>query len=121
MVVARIKKHAISLKAAFAGVHYVVKSQPNFSIHILATFIVLGLAFLLKVTVAEFSLLLFAIILVLTAEMLNTSIEAVTDLVHKEWSEEAKIAKDVSAGMVLVSAIGATIIGVIIFSKYLVF
>jgi diacylglycerol kinase (ATP) len=121
MVITRIKKHAVSFKAALAGVHYVVRSQPNFTIHILATIVVLVLAFFLKVTVAEFSLLIFAIILVLTAEMLNTSIEAVTDLVNKEWNEEAKIAKDVAAGMVLVSSFGAIIIGIIIFSKYIVF
>lgn len=47
--------------------------------------------------------------------MINTSIESITDLVTKEWHTDAKIAKDVSSGMVLMAVIGAAIVGLIIF------
>lgn len=121
MVVARIKKHVISFKAAFAGIFYAFKSQPNFTIHLAAVGLVLFFSFYLKVTLTEFAVLMFAVVLVLAAEMINTSIESITDLVTSEWRQPAKIAKDVSAGMVLVTAVGAVIIGLIIFGKYLFF
>lgn len=120
MVVSRIKKHAISFKAAFAGIYYAFKSQPNFTIHLAVAGLVIFLAFYLKITISEFIILVFAIILVLTCEMINTSIESMTDLITQEWKQQAKIAKDVSAGMVLVSAIGAMIIGLLIFVGHLI-
>jgi diacylglycerol kinase (ATP) len=48
-------------------------------------------------------------------EMLNTSIESITDLVSNEWRMEAKIAKDVAAGMMLLTAIGALVVASVIF------
>ena len=116
----RLKGHHISFKNAFAGLVYVFKTQPNFLVHAIATFIVLFLAAYLRVTIAEFTLLVFAIVIVLTAEMLNTAIEALTDIVSPDWHEKAKIAKDVSAGMVLVAAVGSSTIGILIFGKYLI-
>lgn len=64
-------------------------------------------------------IIIFTIILGLSAEMINTSLESMTDLITREWRQEAKIAKDVSAGMMLVVSIGAVIIAVIIFLPYL--
>lgn len=120
-VTLRVRKHIISFKAAFAGIFYAFKSQPNFTIHLAAVGVVLFLAFYLKVTTIEFIILVFTIVLVLVAEMINTSVESITDLVTTEWRQQAKIAKDVSAGMVLVTAVGAVIIGLLIFVKYLIF
>lgn len=116
----RIKGHHISFKNAFAGVIYVFKTQPNFLVHAIAAFIALFLAAYLRVTTAEFILIVFTIVLVLMAEMVNTAVESVTDLISPEWHEKAKIAKDVSAGMVLVSAVGSIIVGILIFGKYLI-
>ncbi|MBI4066818.1 diacylglycerol kinase family protein, partial [Candidatus Gottesmanbacteria bacterium] len=48
-------------------------------------------------------------------EMINTSIEAMTDLITSEWRQQAKIAKDVSAGMMLLTAIGAILVALFIF------
>lgn len=58
------------------------------------------------------------ILVVISSEMINTSIEQMTDLITKEHREEAGIAKDVAAGMVLVAAVGSVIIGSIIFTPY---
>lgn len=64
-------------------------------------------------------IIVFTIILGLTAEMINTSLESMTDLITKEWHQEAKIAKDVSAGMMLVVSFGAVIVALLIFLPYL--
>ncbi len=114
----RVRKHIISFKAAFAGIFYAFKTQPNFTIHLAAALTVIFLAFYFRVSITEWAILTFTIVLVLTAEMINTSIEAVTDLVTSEWRQQAKVAKDVSAGMVLVASIGAVIIGLLVLGKY---
>jgi diacylglycerol kinase len=59
------------------------------------------------------------IVLVISAEMINTSIEEMTNLITSEHKREAKIAKDVAAGMVLVVSIGAVIVGLYIFTPYI--
>lgn len=61
----------------------------------------------------------FVILLGLVAEMINTALESMTDLITQEWREKAKIAKDVSAGMMLLTAIGAVIIASFIFYPYI--
>lgn len=116
----RVRKHIISFKSAFAGIFYAIRTQPNFTVHILAAIGILSLAFYFGISAIELVIIIFTIILVFVAEMINTSIESVTDLVTSEWRQQAKIAKDVSAGMVLVTAIGAVIVGLLIFGKYFV-
>jgi len=63
----------------------------------------------------EWLVLIFTFNMVITAEMVNTSIEAMVDLISLEWRKDAHIAKDVSAGMVLIAAIFSVIIGIYIF------
>jgi diacylglycerol kinase len=58
---------------------------------------------------------------VIVSEMINTSLEAIVDLITKEHRVQAKIAKDVAAGMVLVGAAGSIVVGLIIFTPYLYF
>lgn len=65
-------------------------------------------------------IILFIIMLGLVCEMINTALESMTDLITSEWREKAKIAKDVSAGMMLMTAIGAVIIASIIFYPYII-
>jgi diacylglycerol kinase len=59
------------------------------------------------------------ILLVICAEMINTAIEEVVNLLTNEHRLEAKIAKDVSAGMVLLTAIGSAIVGFLVFTPYI--
>ena len=66
------------------------------------------------------AIIIFTIVLGLSAEMVNTSLEAMTDLIKKEYSEEAKIAKDVSAGMMLLTSIGAILVAGLIFIPYII-
>jgi undecaprenol kinase len=74
-------------------------------------------AWILKIPTWDFALLLIVISLVLCAELLNTAIEAVIDLVSPEWHPLAKVAKDTAAGAVLVSAVFAVAVGLVILYK----
>ncbi len=111
--------HSISFKAAFSGLKYAFLTQPNFRIHLAATILVLGLAWFLRLSHLEWLILLLAIFFVLVAEMINTSLEAATDLLTPEYQSQAKVAKDVAAGMVLLTAILSVIIGLVIFIPHL--
>lgn len=79
----------------------------------------LGLTWFFQISRLEFLILLLTITLVLIAEMINTSLEAATDLLTPEYQSQAKIAKDVAAGMVLLTAVLSVIIGLVIFIPYL--
>lgn len=114
-----LKRHTISFRHAFDGVFWAVKTQPNFRVHLCISFFVLLFAKIFVVTRVELLILLFTILLGLASEMVNTALESMTDLITKEYRTEAKIAKDVAAGMMLVISIGATVVGLVIFIPYL--
>lgn len=111
----RIRIHRVSFKHAFDGLVYTITTQPNFRFHLLATLLVCLLGIYLSVSVTEWLVLIFTINMVLVAEMINTSVESIVDLITLERRQDAKVAKDVSAGMVLVSAILSITIGIFIF------
>lgn len=112
------RTHKDSFKDAFSGLKWTVVTQPNFRIHLILSVLALAFGFFLQITFVEMAIIVFTIILGLTAEMINTSIEAMTDLITKERREDAKIAKDVAAGMMLLTAIGAVLVAVCIFVPY---
>ena len=87
-------------------------------VHFVAAIVVLLAVLFLKVTPTEFALLALSILSVLCAEMFNTAIEAVVDLVSPDYHPLAKIAKDTAAGAVLITACGAGIMGYLILAKY---
>ena len=107
--------HRISFKHAFDGFVYAIRTQPNFRFHLLATFAVVLLGIYFSVSPVEWLILVFTINTVLVAEMINTSIEAMVDLITLERRVDAKVAKDVSAAMVLISAVLAVVVALIIF------
>ena len=104
-----------SVKNCLDGISYVTKNEKNFKREIALGIIALTLSYILKIDKIEFIIVLTMICLVLTAEIINTAIERTVDLVTKEYHELARIAKDVSAGSVLVTSIFSLIIGIIIF------
>jgi undecaprenol kinase len=108
-----------SFKYAFEGIHYAFKNDQNLLAHILVAFLVINVSMALKVTPFEMGILGLTIMMVIVAEMVNSAIEKMVDLITKEHRQEAKIAKDVSAGMVLLTAFAAAIIGSLIFIPYL--
>ncbi len=107
--------HKISFKHAFDGLIFAIRTQPNFRFHLLASTAVILLGFYFSINPAEWLILIFTINTVIVAEMVNTSIEAMVDLITLEKRVDAKIAKDVASGMVLVSAFLSVIIALIIF------
>ena len=110
-----IRRHTISFVNAFNGIIWAIKTQPNFRVHLTFALIALVLGAVLRVTYIEMILLIMVIVFCLSVEMVNTSIEAMTDLIEEKWHYKAKIAKDVSAGMMLLAALGAVLTGGFIF------
>jgi diacylglycerol kinase (ATP) len=86
--------------------------------HFISALVVLLAALFLRVTPVEFALLSLSVLFVLSAELLNTAVEAVVDLISPEYHPLAKIAKDTAAGAVLVASMGAAIIGYMILSRH---
>ncbi len=104
---------------AFSGLRYAFKNDQNLRIHFFVALIVILASLMLDVNPFEMGILGVMILLVFTTEMINSAIEKMVDLITKEHHEEAKIAKDVAAGMVLVSAFGSVIVGILIFVPYI--
>jgi len=107
-----------SFKYAIAGIWTMLKSQHNAWIHACATIAVVTAGFVFGISTAEWCWLVLAIIAVWMAEALNTAIEFLADVASPEFHPLVKKAKDVAAGAVLISAIGAIIIGIIIIGPH---
>jgi diacylglycerol kinase len=107
-----------SFQFAFKGVAVAFKEQLNLKIHAMATLLVFGLGFYFKITTTEWLVLLLTTSLIIGLELINTAIEYIVDLVSPEQNPLAGKIKDVAAGAVLTVAIGALVIGIVIFSKY---
>jgi len=107
--------HKQSLKNALSGILLSFRSERNLKLMLYATVLVLIASFLLKLSLLEFTIIVWAIFAVLAVEMINTSLEAITDLVKEEWHQKAKLAKDVSSGMVLLAVVASIIIGSLVF------
>lgn len=110
-----LRRHTVSFKHAIEGICYTFTSQPNFRFHLIAMIAVILMGIYFSISSVEWLILFFTFNTVIVAEMLNTSVEYMVDLITLERREDAKHAKDVSAGMVLVSAIFAVVIGLYIF------
>lgn len=119
MVKERLIKHRYSFKSALEGIGHTARAHQNFPFHLTVGILVLLAALLFRITVAEFLILIFTIFLVIFAEMVNTAIEEMINLIKEEHSVQVKIAKDVSAGMVLLAAFASVIVGLIIFGPRL--
>jgi diacylglycerol kinase (ATP) len=115
-----IRKHHISFKNAFSGLIWSFSTQPNFIIHLFLALTSVLLGWFLKLNSFEWALLVFTIFWGLAAEMINTAIESVCDLVTSEWKKEIKIAKDVSAGMMLLVSLGTVIVALFLFLPKLI-
>ncbi len=108
-----------SFRYAANGISLVVRSQHNAWVHAAATIIVCSCGLWANLTRLEWCCLLLAIVGVWIAEALNTAIELITDLVSPQFNSLAGKGKDVAAGAVLVAAIGAVVVGLIIFVPHL--
>ena len=100
---------------ALNGISYTASHERNFRIELCFAIGVTIAAFLFKVSIIEWAILVLTIGIILALEIINTAIERSVDLVTKEYRELAKIAKDASAGAVLVMSFFSVVIGIIIF------
>jgi len=103
-----------TFKHAIDGCRYAFLTQKNFKVHFGLSTLVIGLAIWLAIPVEQFILIILAIFLGLTFEMGNTVFEKVVDLITEKYHPTAKIAKDVSAGMMLLISLGLAILGILI-------
>jgi len=110
-----MNKRVKSFGYAGKGIRSVFRSEPNMKIHVLVAVLVLISGFLFKISLTEWLLCMVCFGLVLGAEMINTSIENLVNLVSPEQNPLAGKAKDAAAGAVLICAIFSAIIGLLIF------
>ena len=103
-----------ALKNSINGIILAFKTESNIKIDIVATIFVIIAAIIIKVNYIELLILVLTIALVLFAEMFNSAIENVVDLITEEYNERAKIIKDISAGAVLITSIAAVVVASII-------
>ena len=106
-----IPKLIRSFGYAFEGLYLAVKVDQNVRFHLIIGTLVVLCSIFLKVTSFEFLFIIFAIFFVVICEMINTAIEEMTNLIKSEHSLEAKIAKDIAAASVFLSAVFAFIVG----------
>lgn len=111
----REKKGLSGFKYAQEGILHCFRTQPHMRYHFYTLVAVLLSGLLLRLDTRDMLVLVFAITLVIVTELVNTSIEAVVDMVTENYSPIAKVAKDVAAGAVLIAAMNAIIAGVLIF------
>ncbi len=104
---------------AFEGVSYLIRTQRNARIELAVGLVVLIVAVWVRVTAVEWAVLALTTAIVLALEALNTALELAVTLASPERHPLAKAAKDVSAAMVLIAAIGSVLVGVAIFRPYL--
>lgn len=110
-----LKSRFGSFKFAIEGLLFLVKNEHNSRIHLLAAIAVIILGIIVKLNQIEWSLMIIVIGLVFLAELLNSSIETLADLINPERNALIKQAKDYGAAAVLISSIIALITGGLIF------
>ncbi len=107
-----------SVGFAIEGIRVAIRYNRNIRIHIIIAILVVISTFIFGLNQFEKAIICMIILLVISAEMINTAIEEVVDLVTKDYREEAKYAKDVSAGMVLIVAAGSIAVGFLVFTPH---
>lgn len=115
----RPKKLSQSFGYAFRGIYFALKYNQNLRIHFAVAILVIIASIVFGVNAFEMGILGIMILLVICTEMINTALEEMVNLIVNEHRQEAKIAKDVAAGMVLVAAMGSVIVGILIFVPHI--
>ena len=108
-----------SLNCAIEGILWAARTQRNLRYHCIISVIVVVVAIAYRVSALELIFLAFAIALVFFAELVNTAVEVIVDLVSPDFHPLARRAKDVAAGAVLVACVGAVVIGYLALSRHL--
>lgn len=115
-----VRRVARSFGYALDGLATMVRTQPNFLVHLAAACAALALGLVLQLSPVELALIVLTVALVLALECVNTALEAVCDLASPEFHPLVKRAKDVAAAAVLVAALAALAVAVCVFGPHLV-
>ncbi len=110
-----LRRRVASFGHAFRGVGAALRSEVHLQFHAVATAVVLGLGLYFRLTITEWALVALAVAGVWAAELFNTAIEALTNLVSPGYHPLAGRTKDVAAGAVLLAALGALAVGALVF------
>jgi diacylglycerol kinase len=114
-----VRRIVRSFGYAVEGLATIVRTQPNFWVHAIAACVALILGVALHLSPGEFAVLVLTIVVVLVAEAINTTAEAICDLVEPRTNPLVKRAKDVAAAGVLIAAIGAIFVALLLFAPRL--
>ena len=104
------EKFIKSFYYAFCGIRDCFKSERNFKVHTLAAIVAVGFSFLYKISPVEWMFVISSIVSVMTTEIINTTIEKTADFIEPNKSDTIRLIKDMAAGMVLITAIGAFLV-----------
>lgn len=104
---------------AISGIIKTFKTEASFRIQVVLALVALNLSNIFKIKEYELILVLILIGLVLSIEVINTSVEKLGDITDKKKTKEMKVVKDTAAGAVLISAIMSLAVGLIIFIPYI--
>lgn len=110
-----------SFRHAFRGLGRMILTQRNAWIHAAATVLALGMSIALRISAVEWALILLSVGSVWTAEAMNTAIESLADAVTPDYHPRVREAKDIAAAAVLITAVVASVVGLLIFVPRLIF
>jgi len=109
-----------SFRFAATGMVQALRSERNMRIHIVAAILAVLLSHALRLGSLEIAVVVLATVIVIVAEMVNTALEHLVDMVTAEYHPLAAKVKNIAAGAVLTAAVGAAVVGIIIFGPRLV-
>lgn len=115
-----LRKRVKSFGYAYAGIKVLLREEHNAWIHCVAAVAAVTLGFLFGITPGEWTAVVIVIAMVFSAEAVNSAIERTADFVKAERDDRKRDIKDLAAGAVLICAVGAAVVGVIIFLPYLI-
>jgi diacylglycerol kinase (ATP) len=112
------KKQLKSFTFAWKGILTCAGHEQNITFHILAAIVVIAAGYFFGISHVEWMVVMLCIGMVIAAELFNSAIERLVDLVSPQWNKIAGEVKDIAAGAVLVTAIAAAVVGLMVFLPY---
>ncbi len=116
-----VRARAQSFRYALRGIGIIFKTQHNAWLHGVSTVIVVVLGFWLHISEVEWAVILLSVTSVLAAEAFNTAVEIDINLTSPDFHPFARDTKDVASGAVLITALGAALVGIVIFIPKVLF
>jgi diacylglycerol kinase (ATP) len=108
----------LSFRNAFRGLIYLVKAEHNLCIQLVAALAAIALGIICRISRSDWLIIILCIGFVIAAEIMNSAVERLVDLVSPQENKTAGIIKDIAAGSVLIAAIAALVAGIVVFVPY---